>query len=444
MANWRIQKLEREKTEVLMDSEDIIETAEKESRELTATESDRLQKNRAKLEILAGKLKKEIDAASYATLENALPIDNMWPGQSALETRFDSGNGRRPVAQGAVRKTFKELFPPTGAQSTVSFNELCGAINTGTFLPGMTAMNEGSGSAGGFLVPDQVSYDTLGAIYESSIVLPRCRTYPMSSEVLKVAGLDASSAESGTLFGGMTFQWVPEEGTLTPTDPTLRKVELTARKLAILSKVSNELNEDSPIGAQIESAMRSGGAWAVDYALLRGTGAGQPRGVLADPALITVSAEDAQDADSIVFENLTKMLARIHPACFNNSVWVVNPTTIPQLLQLSMPIGLGGVAIPVLRENNGGWQILTRPVLMSEKLPVLGDAGDILLCDLSQYGVGLRKDLTIERSGHIYFTSDESCWRGILRLDGQGLWKSAYTPRHGDSLSWCVQLAART
>ena len=121
----------------------------------------------------------------------------------------------------------------------------------------------------------------------------------------------------------------------------------------------------------------------LDYAFFRGTGTGQPRGVLSDPALIAVTIEAAQDADSIVYENLVNMLSRLHPSCFNRSVFICNPTCIPELLQLSMPIGTGGVMIPVLRETDGGWQIFTRPLLMSEKLPVLGDQGDIILADLT-------------------------------------------------------------
>ena len=145
------------------------------------------------------------------------------------------------------------------------------------------------------------------------MVLPRSHDVTAASETLTVAGLDAGSAASGTLFGGMTFGWMGEGGSLTVTDPTLAKVQFTLRKMAILSKASNELNDDAPIGQQIEEAMTRGAPFALDYSLLNRTGAGCPRGVLQDAALVVVSKETDQDADSIVYENVCNMCLPVAP-----------------------------------------------------------------------------------------------------------------------------------
>ena len=119
--------------------------------------------------------------------------------------------------------------------------------------------------------------------------------------------------------------------------------------------------------------------------------------MLNDPALVTVDKEANQAATTLVYMNLTKMMARLHPRCFANSVWIASPTCIPSLLSLTLPIGTSGAAFPVMRDADGGFVILTRPVLFTEKLPVLGTAGDILLCDLSQYIVGMRKEVALEK-----------------------------------------------
>ena len=190
-------------------------------------------------------------------------------------------------------------------------------------------------------------------------------------------------------------------------------------------------------------AMRVGNGWFLDFGFLRGMGVGEPLGVLNDPALITVDAEPEQDAASIIYENVINMLARLHVGCFNRAVWVINPTCIPQLLTLYITTVLSGAPVPVLREVNGGWQLLTRPVLMSEKLPALGTTGDIILCDFSQYVVGLRQEVTLEKSGHVRFMTDETVWRAITRVDGQGRWNRAFTPANGATQSWCVALASR-
>ena len=184
--------------------------------------------------------------------------------------------------------------------------------------------------------------------------------------------------------------------------------------------------------------------WYLDYGFLRGTGAGEPLGVLNDPAKITVAKQAEQAADTVVYTNLAKMLARLHPACVSNSVWVASPTTIPPLLELTIDVGTAGSHIPVSKElGGGGFSILTRPVIFTEKMPALGTEGDIGLYDFSQYSVGLRKEVGVEKSIHPGFASDASYYRSILRGDGQGRWSQPLTPKNGDTLSWCVTLADR-
>jgi hypothetical protein len=51
--------------------------------------------------------------------------------------------------------------------------------------------------------------------------------------------------------------------------------------------------------------------------------------------------------------------------------------------------------------------------------------------------------MSLDRSAQAGFTRDTTYFRAILRGDGQGKWSSAYTPKSGSSLSWCVTLAQR-
>jgi len=194
---------------------------------------------------------------------------------------------------------------------------------------------------------------------------------------------------------------------------------------------------------QLETALRSAIAWHLDYACIQGTGGGQPLGLLNDPAKIEASAEVGQAEGTITYANLAAMLARLHPRCFGNSVWLCSPTCIEQLLQLTVPIGTSGSHIPVMNESNGEFRMLSRPVVFTEKVPTLGTAGDVTLVDPSQYVLGMRKEMILDRSGHIFFTSDETAYRLLLRADGQGKWSSAYTPKNGDTQSWCVVLEDR-
>ena len=441
--NRKLAKMEQRKKALVAHSKSILDAAEKDGRELTAQEQTLFDCNKRELVIVATEIDAEVERCGYQDNPTIGGFDgDDYPGK--LDDDFSAQNENRPLVKGRIGARYSDLFAGSGRGSKMSSRDFFGALASGTFHPGLAALNEGSGSTGGWIVPDQVVTDYFGVAYENSIVWPRATVFPMTGETLKIPGFDASTAADGTLFGGQTWAWLSEEGTGTVSNPLFRKVEMHARKLAIFSTASNELAEDGlDLQTQLERAMQVGSGWALDYSFLRGSGAGMPLGVLNDPALVAVAKEAGQEADSIVYENLIKMLSRCHQACFGNSIWIANPTCIPSLLTLCAPAGLGGQPLPVLRESNGAWNLLTRPMLFSEKLPAIGDQGDLLLVDLSQYAIALRRELTIERSQHIRFMSDESVWRGIVRCDGQGLWNAAYTPHTGDTQSWCVVLEAR-
>jgi HK97 family phage major capsid protein len=82
--------------------------------------------------------------------------------------------------------------------------------------------------------------------------------------------------------------------------------------------------------------------------------------------------------------------------------------------------------------------------VLSEKVPVVGDLGDLMYVNFSQYSIGLRSDVRLDASQHVHWTTDEEAFRCILRADGQGTWDAPITPKNGDSLSWCVALAERS
>jgi hypothetical protein len=75
-------------------------------------------------------------------------------------------------------------------------------------------------------------------------------------------------------------------------------------------------------------------------------------------------------------------------------------------------------------------------------MPTLGDQGDIVLTNLSEYLFGLMQDAQIAISQHLKFDEDRTVFR-LLRADGQGRWNGPATPLIGSTLSWCVGLAAR-
>ena len=99
--------------------------------------------------------------------------------------------------------------------------------------------------------------------------------------------------------------------------------------------------------------------------------------------------------------------------------------------------------VPVLTSQGGKSYILGREVVWSEHLPTLGTEGDIMLADLSAYSVGIAKEISVDRSSHVYFSSDETAFRCIVRCDAQPKLATTITSSNSDVLSWLVTLETR-
>lgn len=428
-----IKWLRQERADLRNEALEILDRADNAQRVPTAEETARLtaiKGRQAQLEI-------EV-AAEERAMDLRRQLD---PADAADTAKTGPATGKR----------FRDMFPNANTDSGgfKDFAEFLSVVHSGRFddrlnrLQVSAAMGEGLGSTGGFSVPEQFSAWLLDNSLEGEIVRPRATVYPMTSDTRKIAGFDGATHTS-TLYGGLTGTWLAENSTATEVDAALRLIQLQARKLACFTRVSNELVADGlSLEEQLGRALVKTVGWFLDYAFLRGTGAGQPLGILSATSRVSVSKETGQVADTIVYENLCKMFARLAPQCVGNSMWICNNTAIPQLLQLSIPVGTGGSFIPAMTENNGQFRLLSRPVIFTEKLPAVGDEGDIVLCDLSQYAVGLRKEIALDKSIHVGWLADQAGYRAIVRADGMPTWNAAITPKAGDSLSWCVTLAAR-
>ena len=351
------------------------------------------------------------------------------------------------IREAGDKKDFVSLYGPGHTEYRWKDKEstFFQALFSERFHPGLTkrALTETVPSDGGFLVPVEYSEQIHNVSLENELVMPMCTVQPMKSNELKLPAMTIGD-HSSSLFGGFTASYTAEEGTMTAADPKVREMTLKAKKLTGFIKLSNELVQDIPNGEQqIIDICGKGLGWYRDKAFLKGI-VGGPLGILNADCLLVQPKATGQIADSIIYLNLIGMLAKLAPASFKNSVWVFHQSCIPQLLELSIAIGTGGDHIPVMKESDGKFSILTRPCIFTEKTEVLGDQGDALLGDFSQYIVGLRSEMRIDLSQHIYFTTDHLGVRLIERHDGQPLWDEALTLEDGSTeVSPFVTLAER-
>lgn len=375
------------------------------------------------------------------------------PGTTGPQAHLYRGTelavGRKPV--------YAAMFgQPRNSGGWRSMNEFLAVVGSSRYddrLQIMDAsMSEGVGPDGGYLVPDQFVRDLLDLSLESEIVRPRATIVPMVSRTAIASGFDTENHTGGSI-GGFVMEFLGELATGSRQKAKIRRIQLTAKKGAIFTQASNELAADAPgFDGDLATTLMQGIGWSLDYYAIRGTGVGQPLGVLNDPALITVAAEGGQAADSFVAQNVLKMFSRLHPASASKAVWITSSTCLPQLMGLYIPAtnvagteNVGAVTGPLVTITGPNqYLMLGLPLIISEKASAVGDVGDLILADFSQYVLGIRREVTIERSNAPGWTEDASDWRAIIRFDGQGKWSGPLTPvKGGVTLSPFVTLAAR-
>lgn len=301
---------------------------------------------------------------------------------------------------------------------------------------------------GGFTIPETLRSTLLQTSLEGAQIRPRAFVVPMDSLRVPFPTID-STTNAGSVHGGMIAYWTEESAALTESQAKFGRIVLEAKKLTGYSEVPNELFTDSIISfaAFLEQKWPEAITFFEELAYYNGTGVGEPTGFLSsgNKSLISVTKETGQANDTIVWENIIKMFARMLPSSLARAVWIANIETLPELATMAQVVGTGGV--PVWFTNGAAGMPMTllgRPIIWTEKASALGDAGDISFVDLGYYLIGDRQQMVMTTSPHYKFQHDQTAVRIIQRVDGRPWLQSAITPAKGSkTLSPFVQLGAR-
>lgn len=297
--------------------------------------------------------------------------------------------------------------------------------------------SEGVPSDGGWLVQQGMSDQLFMLEHAPSELTRRVRRFPVgaNNNGLKINAIDETSRVTGSRWGGVNAYWAAEGDTASATKPKFRQIELELNKLMAFFYATDEMLEDTnQLEAVANQAVREELDWLVENAIVRGTGAGQPEGILNSGALVTVAKESGQGAATIVFENIIKMWSRRWARSTQNLIWLINQDVEPQLYSMSLAIGTGGVPVylpPGGLSTSGYGTLMGRPVIPVEQASTLGTVGDIMLVDPTQYLAIDKGGVKQAASMHVAFLTDQMCYRWTYRVDGKSGWRSALTPANG-------------
>ena len=273
----------------------------------------------------------------------------------------------------------------------------------------LNALQIGTDSEGGYLVPDEFERTLVQALEEENIFRQLAKVIRTSSGDRKIPVV----ATKGTA------SWIDEEGAFVESDDAFSQVSIGAYKLGTLIKVSEELMNDSIFDLEsyisAEFARRIGAK--EEEAFFTGDGSGKPLGILAASGGAETGVT-AASATAITADELMDLFYSLKAPYRKNAVWVLNDSTIK--------------AIRKLKDNSGQylWQpslvagtpdtILGRPVKTSAFMPAIGASQKtIAFGDFQYYWIADRQGRSFRRLNELYAANGQVGFLGTQRVDGK-------------------------
>lgn len=447
-----IAELKKQRAELKDKAQCILTAAEATGEDLTENQQAKLEELLAKAEEVDGQIK-----AEEQRRERVSQLGARVRGIGANEPDSGQSSGARSQENEAIitrQHDRTQDDPNRGFRSSRDY--FSAVMNAGSphgsideRLRPLSAVGSdehrgNSNPDGGFLLPEAFSPNLLALTPDDDPTAGLVTTVPMSAPTVKIpARVDKDHSTS--VSGGFRFYRRNEAETVTSSKAKLERVTLTVNDLMGISFATNELMMDSPISvaAIIEAGFQQEYGSQMLYEKLYGTGVGELEGVLNSPALVSVAKEGSQSADTILGLNVVKARARCWG--YGNAIWLANPDCLPQLMSAHIA-GTNGDYF-LYAAGNGIDKpdtLLGRPIYFNEHLPTVGDLGDLLLGNWSQYLHGEYQRMEAASSIHVRFVYNESAFRITARNDGKCWWRSALTPKKGaNTLSPFVAIAAR-
>ena len=351
------------------------------------------------------------DDASYSRMEQEITdlgreISRL-ERQEAFEKELSQPVNMPLIGRPAAGSQGKEK---TGRASDEYRQNFWNMMRSKTPMPQVVnALQIGTDSEGGYLVPDEYERTLVEALEEENVFRQLAKVIRTSSGDRKIPVV----ATKGTA------SWIDEEGAYLESDDSFGQVSIGAYKVGTMIKVSEELLNDSVFDLEAyisrEFARRIGAK--EEEAFFTGDGSGKPLGVLA----ATGGAETgvtAASATAITADELIDLFYSLKAPYRRNAVWVLNDSTIK--------------AIRKLKDNQGQylWQpsltagapdlLLGKPVRTSAYMPAIAaDAKTVAFGDFSYYWIADRQGRSFKRLNELYAATGQVGFLASQRVDGK-------------------------
>jgi HK97 family phage major capsid protein len=403
-----------------------------------------------------GELAPELEALSEARTAKEAELD-----RKAMIERMDTlGEAVEKVAGKALPNFFQTN--PSGSQDVYGadgefsyFNDVRRARDGDTtarkriddYFEGK-AMGEGTDSAGGFLVPPEVS-DELIPLRDSVSVLRQLFTsQPIESDTIRFVAQDS----------GLAVAWTAEFAEKVQNDLSFSEFEAHVYTAAGLATVSNQLLKDAKwnVDQLITKDLAKRFVSLEEQAFINGSGNGQPLGIMQTPGVISIPYTSGSPKQVDLLDKISDGITEVQTQFlgFPDAI-VMHPRTwgwLAKAREEEAPsvylVGAGSNAVgrrasdPIPGYNGGvlpRGELFGLPVYTTPNIPTnLGDAENesaVIIGDFSQGLVLDREGIVTDTSSHVFFTSNQTVFRSEERLGfTAGRYPNAFAVIQGDGL----------
>ena len=264
------------------------------------------------------------------------------------------------------------------------------------------ALSEGTNSAGGYTVPDILSASLIDKLRAQSVAVQAgCRTIPMSSDNLSIAKVNADPSPA----------FRNEAAAIAETDPTFTTVAMVPRSLAMMTKISTELLEDTVnLATELPNIITRAMAAEMDRIVFQGTGsAPEPRGIINQSGIGNTGAGGALTNYAELLTAMTGIATLnggpptaivLHPRDYGTLAGLTATDNQP----LMMPPALQGI-----------------PMLQTSALQVDAGAGNnesnIVMGNFSNCLIGMRNQIQIQVLRERYMDTGQLAFVAMMRFD---------------------------
>ncbi|MFF7290731.1 phage major capsid protein [Streptomyces griseorubiginosus] len=385
-----IKTLQERRANVWEQAKALLDTAEKEKRDLTAEEEATYQALNADLDKIDARAKELVEAEQRAKdAEAAFAGLLAKPQEPGARGKGEQDSELRRWARGEQRAF--DVAKPEG----VAFRDLV----------------KGTATAGGNTVPTTFYGKLMAHLIEVSGIMMAGPTVlsTASGETIEIPVTTAHSSAALT----------SEAAAISESDPAFAKRTLGAYKYAVLLQASTELLTDTGVDLEGYLAMQAGRALGNAFGVhaITGDGSSKPSGVITTASAGVTGGTGA--AGAFTADNLIDLYYSVI-APYRNSTscgWLMRDATLGAARKLKDSQGqyLWQPSIQVGAPDT----LLGKPVNTDPNMAAVAlNAKSVAFGDFSQYFVRMAGGVRFERSDDYAFNSDLVTFRGIIRADG--------------------------